>query len=279
MQKGNNHNIASATIFALVLLLGQVIGPYILTPVIKVLHLSLGSALVASQLILLILPVCIYFMVTKLPIKETLHIHTLGLRSMMIVIVISFCVQPVVMFLSALGNLFFPNVINTVVGKMSNLPILALLAAIAMTPAICEEIAVRGVVLSGYRKLGIKMAAAISGLFFALLHGNMQQGIYAFVIGILLAYLVYITNSIFASMLCHFIINGTQSLLMSTASQMIESQGGNTGTANTVLSLGEIGMLFAIALIFTWIVVSLLKLLVKVNHGRMEVIENGLVHR
>ena len=76
-------------------------------------------------------------------------------------------------------------------------------------PAITEEITIRGVVLSGYEDKNIYLSCAITGLLFGIMHLDPQQFLYAAVLGFVLALVVRITNSIFASELIHFLINGT----------------------------------------------------------------------
>lgn len=53
----------------------------------------------------------------------------------------------------------------------------------------------------------------MDGLIFGIIHMNPNQFVYAFAMGTLFAYVVYITNSIFASMICHFLFNGTSTSL------------------------------------------------------------------
>ena len=53
------------------------------------------------------------------------------------------------------------------------------------------------------------VSAIVTGLFFGILHLDPQQFLYAAVLGFILALVVRVTNSIFSSMIMHFIINGT----------------------------------------------------------------------
>jgi hypothetical protein len=66
----------------------------------------------------------------------------------------------------------------------------------------------RGVILGNYKHVSIKKAALMNGLMFGILHLNINQFVYAFVLGVVMAYIVYYTGSIFPSMLLHFCING-----------------------------------------------------------------------
>lgn len=79
---------------------------------------------------------------------------------------------------------------------------------VAFLPAVCEEFTHRGLLLYGYKKLGIKKAVILSGLLFGLLHLNIGQFFYATIIGIILAIITFYSRSIFPAMIIHFINNG-----------------------------------------------------------------------
>ncbi|MBO5021933.1 MAG: CPBP family intramembrane metalloprotease [Clostridia bacterium] len=85
--------------------------------------------------------------------------------------------------------------------------LLALLL-MAVIPAICEELLFRGVILHGLRdRFGTWASIALSALMFALMHGNLQQFVYPFILGGIMGWLVTKTGSLFSSMLVHFINN------------------------------------------------------------------------
>lgn len=78
----------------------------------------------------------------------------------------------------------------------------------AILPSIYEELIFRGVVLQGLRSRFSDWGAIfLSGLMFALMHGNLQQFIYPFILGSIMGWLVVRTGSLVSSMLVHFINN------------------------------------------------------------------------
>jgi len=265
--------IFRSSLFALFLVLGQAFGGYLLHPIFSLLHLPLYASLVLGQVIILIVPSIIYFYVTKLPIKETLRLNKIGILDIVIIIALGIFIQPAAMFIGTLASMFFPNLISKVVFEMNSLPLITKLVVIALTPAICEEITMRGIFLSGYKKVDIKIAALMSGLIFGILHMNMQQFFYAFALGVLLAYLVHITNSIFASMLCHFTFNGFQTLLSAFAFKMAKAQGVIPGQQDIkslpmISKVSVLVVLFVFAAIFTAISWALLMALIQLNKDK-----------
>jgi sodium transport system permease protein len=85
----------------------------------------------------------------------------------------------------------------------------------ALMPAICEELAFRGFILSGLRHVGRKWTAiVISSVLFGLAHGILQQSIAATLVGIVIGYLAVQTGSLLPCVGFHLVYN-SMSLVMS----------------------------------------------------------------
>ena len=83
-----------------------------------------------------------------------------------------------------------------------------LLLVVAVVPAICEELAFRGFILSGFRHLGHRWRAIVySALLFGLTHAILQQQIVAFLVGVVIGLVALQTGSIWPCMLFHAIHN------------------------------------------------------------------------
>lgn len=93
------------------------------------------------------------------------------------------------------------------------MPLWVVLAVIAVTPAICEELFFRGVVMSGLRRLGQWQAIGISSLLFAVAHASIYRLLPTFVLGVLLGFLVWKTGSILTGMVVHALNNGIAATL------------------------------------------------------------------
>lgn len=88
------------------------------------------------------------------------------------------------------------------------------LVGIGIFAPIIEEVIFRGLILTELKKItSIPAAIIIQGVVFGLYHGNLQQAIYASVLGIVLGYVCIKTGSLFCSILVHIFFN-TTSLLM-----------------------------------------------------------------
>ncbi len=81
------------------------------------------------------------------------------------------------------------------------------LFGMALLPAMGEELLLRGVVFGGMRRTGTMRAIGLSALIFALMHGSPVQFVHQLMIGLLMAYIVYMTGSLYNSVLFHFVNN------------------------------------------------------------------------
>lgn len=131
----------------------------------------------------------------------------------------------IVFFLNVYVSNFFNSIIQLFGYKpavsSSSLPaewwVLVLnLLCTAILPAICEEFLHRGMLMSGNSCFGVKKSILISGVLFGLLHLNIEQFFYATIIGLFLGYLCWSTNSIYPSMIIHF-MNNALSVFLSFA--------------------------------------------------------------
>ena len=79
---------------------------------------------------------------------------------------------------------------------------------IAVIPAIFEELLFRKMLIDYSRKIGNGFAIIVSALIFGIIHLNLSQTIFAFLLGLLFAIIYTKTGSIKTTMLIHFINNG-----------------------------------------------------------------------
>jgi membrane protease YdiL (CAAX protease family) len=209
-------------------------------------------------------PVLLYFLVSGRAGGRALPFNKLSFANAGLVLLISFAAMPVMMALSALSTVFFPNDISEMVTDMASESGMTLnLIAIGVMPALLEELIFRGIILRGYRGVRLVTAAFVNGIFFAVMHLGPQQFLYAFMLGFIFVLLVHYTKSIFAPMLAHFTINATQMLLMSVPEQTQEI----TEAAEEMTAMPPEMILMAVYLgaLFLVITGALIAVLIKFN--------------
>jgi sodium transport system permease protein len=82
-------------------------------------------------------------------------------------------------------------------------PLWLLLGVLAAAPAVCEELAFRGFILSGLQRAGAWRGIVLSSLFFGVAHAIFQQSILATLVGLVLGYVAVRTASLAPCVLFH----------------------------------------------------------------------------
>ena len=104
------------------------------------------------------------------------------------------------------------------------------IVGIAVVPAIFEEILFRKAILNVSKRFGNVFAVCFSSILFALYHMNINQAIFAFLIGILFGIISVKTGNIKLTMLLHFLNNGYACLV-----SIIKANGGNDIVINIIV--------------------------------------------
>ncbi len=79
--------------------------------------------------------------------------------------------------------------------------------SIALLPPLIEEFIFRGIILSELMPYGKSFAIVGSAVFFASVHGSIEQMMYSFVYGVLFAYITVKTGSVLTAVIIHFLNN------------------------------------------------------------------------
>ena len=123
--------------------------------------------------------------------------------------------------------------------------VIQILSAVVVTPVL-EEMLHRGVVFGRIKELlGVKAAILISALIFAVLHFNIVQFIYAFLLGLVLAGIKERTGKLIYPILCHALANGIA--VLRTATGVLErTASGDLWAWITTLGILVVGVLVAL---------------------------------
>ncbi|SFD43451.1 CPBP family intramembrane glutamic endopeptidase [Clostridium uliginosum] len=274
-----------ANLYFLIIMLGEIIAPFFLFYFYKKIGIhDLRIQLFTNHMILFILPAIIYILIVRPNLKQTFKFNKLYLKDFFLIIGLALLCQPVVSLFSLITSFFFENDIGNFVTEISSTPFIPMLLLMAVMPAITEEITLRGIVQSGYDDKSDFKTCVVIGLLFGMFHLNAQQFLYAAVLGGVLAYLVRVTNSIFASMTFHFMINGT-SVIMQKLLILFQDKIGTGETATDMpiktLPLNEKLSLLKgcaiIALISGVLSILLIKKIKKINEKRKIKVSQGIL--
>ncbi len=171
---------------------------------------SLGiiENLLASQMVIL-LPAIISIFFGKEKVRACdLGFRRIKISTIFLVALYTLLCMPLVTVVNAISMLFVDNTVVAMSSDILAVPFPAALFMIAMFGPFSEEFVFRGIIFNGYRKDGNTLGAILlSALVFGFMHMNFNQAGYAFVIGIALAFIMVATNSIWAPVIMHFMIN------------------------------------------------------------------------
>ncbi len=163
-----------------------------------------------SVIVCFILPIILYIAIKKIPIKELIPMEKLSIKNILILIFLSFSIIPMIQLIAFITNIFYKDKVSDVINIFTSLSLPKALFITALVPAITEELVFRGVILTGYKKSPILIGVLMSSLYFGLIHFTVTQLFYTIAVGVIFALVVKVTKSIYATILMHFILNGTQ---------------------------------------------------------------------
>jgi len=167
------------------------------------------------QFFRLLLPLFIWLRITKDSFRAHMPNRPLDLVNIIYIFFLTLLAMPSVMLVSASMTMLTDNVAAEMMTGLTDArhPWWLLMLTIAVTPAIVEELVFRGYIQSVQRGTVLKVCV-FNGFLFGLMHLNLHQFAYTFIVGIGWAYIVYITKSVWAGVWSHFIMNGSNVTLM-----------------------------------------------------------------
>ena len=143
--------------------------------------------------------------------KHIMIKEALSYKNVIVVCILGITINLLIASLVEIFNvtLYFPNYNDSISIFLDGNMILSSILVIFLAP-ITEELIHRGIVYEYFKKSGNKMIANIvQASLFAIVHGNMLQILYSFVLGLLLGYIYEKYKSIYAPILTHGFFNAT----------------------------------------------------------------------
>ena len=196
--------------------------------------MKLGQGI--SSIFMFVVPPIVYYFITR---KER-QMQALGIRKLtppwwliLIGVVLMFVSIPVSTSLTtwnenmSLGGVFakledylkvLEDTAQAVTEKMLDVDtiggLLFNLVVIALIPAVGEELTFRGVLQQGLtRRMNPHIAIILSAAIFSFIHFQFYGFLPRMFLGLLMGYMFYVTNSLWTSMLMHFVNNGAAVVL------------------------------------------------------------------
>lgn len=230
--------------------------------------------IILVQLTTVAIPIIIYPFIFKIKFKYFCF-EKINIKTAFLVIVLAILMKPISMVIGVISVVVIPGALEgaeQVEGFLSSANLFQQIVIISIIPAIFEEIAIRGIVMSGYAKHKAITASIFSGIIFGFFHMNIYQFLYTAVLGFVIALVLRYGASIFYCMIFHFVFN-TISLLTS----LIETGESNSSTPpvdiNSIQSyeyMMAFGVLSILLIISIFFVIKILKKIKVINEGKYE---------
>lgn len=97
---------------------------------------------------------------------------------------------------------------KTIFGN-GEIPLVVLIISISIIPAVCEEIAFRGLIMRGFlKRLPPGWSIFLTAVLFAFMHFSLYRFLPTFVLGLVLGYAVWKTGSLLVGIVMHILNNG-----------------------------------------------------------------------
>jgi sodium transport system permease protein len=176
----------------------------------------LAQTLLISQLACIFAPTAIMtVMLTRNPRRTLLLDKLPRLSHVAAAAALAVAVHPLAVQLTQVISEMYPvqgevmDGMKTIENALGQAPsIWVVICLMALLPAVCEELAIRGFILSGFRHLGHKWwAIAISAVAFGAIHMFLQQKIAAGIIGLVIGFLAVQTGTLLPCIVFHAVHN------------------------------------------------------------------------
>lgn len=220
-------------------------------------------AYVILNALLYIVGLLIPFFIYKLVFKNKIDFYfkfengkkLLFTRNILISILLGFLLQGVGMGISGLTSLLIQNnTASTFVNQFESISHPFLFSfCIAIFPAIIEELVFRGIIFTkASEKFSPAISALICGLCFGIYHLDLQQFLYAAILGYVFALIYNKTKNILDVMIIHFVIDFSQLYM---ASNMLSEFASEIESSNTDLFSNSFVIYSTLALCLTLLLI------------------------
>ncbi|MGG5461284.1 CPBP family intramembrane glutamic endopeptidase [Clostridium sp. B9] len=147
-----------------------------------------------------------------IPSRERLikgiSIKNIGVKELLYTIALSIGISVLLLSLSGILTMLVPSYqeVQKQLGTLNN-SILMIIVGVVLVP-IYEEIVYRGIIFGYLKKnYNIILALVVQALVFSIMHLNLVQSIYTFLLGVVLGLIYMYTESIYGNIIMHMIFN------------------------------------------------------------------------
>lgn len=154
------------------------------------------------------IPLIAFLAVNRINYPKLIHLKKMKVSNILLSILLGILIQPLLTFFNALSLVFTDNAVSSTIFELSNqVPFIVGVLLVCILPGLLEESMYRGALFQSYKAANPWKAVILSGFLFGIMHGNLNQFTYAFVLGMVFALIVEATGSILSTMIIHLCTN------------------------------------------------------------------------
>ena len=135
---------------------------------------------------------------------------------------------------------------SEILAPLSQGSILISIITVGIVAPIAEEVLFRGVIYNTLnRKISVRWTIIIQAIFFGIFHGNLVQGLYATLLGLIFGYVTYKTKSLWPAITMHIVNNLVATIIPFLISESLMG----TGVYVAFMIIGIVGIVSLLVLI------------------------------
>ncbi len=196
---------------------------------------------IASEVLLVLVPPLLMLLIYRYDFKKVLRLNKISLFNICIIFFIMLFAIPAVGALNLVNLLaiksIFGKTMPSAIPEIANwVDLVKGVIVIAVSAAVCEEVLFRGVIQRGFERFGAVKSIILTAFLFGLMHQDFQKLLGTFLLGAIIGFIVYRTDSLYGGMAAHFSNNFLSVLLtfgMGKFSQFAKSTGLDRANAET----------------------------------------------
>ncbi|NSW92917.1 MAG: CPBP family intramembrane metalloprotease [Firmicutes bacterium] len=183
------------------------------------------SGVLITEVVLILLPAIISLVIFKYDIKKVLRLNKVGFLNLFLIFWIMIFSIPVVGMFNMINiwlvwYIFGKTIIVQPPAVTSYGGLVLNILSVGLAAGICEEVLFRGVVQRGLEKLGAAASIILTAFLFSIMHIHFERLFGTFLLGALIGFIVYRTNSLYGGIFAHFVNNTAGVLVMFAANKL-----------------------------------------------------------
>lgn len=222
---------------------------------------------IISEILLVMVPPLIFLSLLKFDIRKVIRLNRIRIKNLFIIFGIMVFAIPAVSALNMVNMLvikylFGRTSVSSIPDISNNVDLIKGIIVVGLSAGVCEEILFRGTIQRGFERFGAVKSIILTAFLFGLMHHDFQKLLGTFLLGCIIGFIVYRSDSIIGGMFAHFTNNTLLVILSFIVSKIpklanAKGAGGEYDTDKYLADLLSGPNAQLIAFVFVWAMIFL----------------------